>query len=433
MIVEKYKFQKLLNIGKLSISTTLSQIITIIAAPISIKIFGIENYGTLNTYTAIVSIFTVFSCLGYQSAIIIPKKDCTAKLITMCSFFYLSIMATITLVVILSIEKKYLTSITGIDNYFIIYTIPIGVLVSSIYSVIQQWHLRNKAYWDIGKETLIQSLISNTSKILAGQIYPNETTLIISNLIAQIFIIIKYVMKINLNLSRFTFYYFKYFSIKIHATSIEYKDFPLLRNTQNIINVISHNLPTVMLTKFAGTSITGYYGAALSILGAPLFIIGNSISTVYTGEIAECLKYNKPIRKSIHKGTILLFSSGVAIFSVIYIFSEILFVKIFGHDFVISSDITKIIMPWLFFQYITRPIFSGLICLRCNKILMIYEVFSTSAKIASLIVGLILLRDYKFGLQIFSTVGSVSYIVLILISLRIFKNHDLEIAKNTSK
>ena len=62
------------NIILLVSGTLLAQSVSIISSPILTRIYSPEAFGELGVFTSITSIFSVFMCLRYELALVIPKE-----------------------------------------------------------------------------------------------------------------------------------------------------------------------------------------------------------------------------------------------------------------------------------------------------------------------------------------------------------------------
>ena len=74
------------NIILLVSGTLLAQSVSIISSPILTRIYSPEAFGELGVFTSITSIFSVFMCLRYELALVIPKEKEYALALLCLSF-----------------------------------------------------------------------------------------------------------------------------------------------------------------------------------------------------------------------------------------------------------------------------------------------------------------------------------------------------------
>src|SRR5690606_33907739 len=66
-----------------------------------------------------------------------------------------------------------------------------------------------------------------------------------------------------------------------------YRDFPLFRAPQVLVNAASQSLPVVLLAAFFGPATAGFYTLCRTVLGVPSQLIGSSVGDVFYPRIAE--------------------------------------------------------------------------------------------------------------------------------------------------
>src|SRR5690606_1762083 len=73
------------------------------------------------------------------------------------------------------------------------------------------------------------------------------------------------------------------------ALARRYRDFPLFRAPQLLLNSASLGLPVVLLAAFFGPSVAGQYSLAWSLLFAPVLLAGRAVSSVLYPKITSAL------------------------------------------------------------------------------------------------------------------------------------------------
>ena len=63
------------NVARLSGANIAATALTIFLAPILLRIYPPAEFGVAGVFTSVVMICSVFACLGYESAIVLPEKD----------------------------------------------------------------------------------------------------------------------------------------------------------------------------------------------------------------------------------------------------------------------------------------------------------------------------------------------------------------------
>src|SRR5690606_34403638 len=69
--------------------------------------------------------------------------------------------------------------------------------------------------------------------------------------------------------------------------------FPLLSSAANVLNSVGLYLPNIMLAAFYGAEVAGWYTLGQRILGAPMTLIGTSVTQVYLSEISRYMNEDR--------------------------------------------------------------------------------------------------------------------------------------------
>jgi O-antigen/teichoic acid export membrane protein len=100
-------------------------------------------------------------------------------------------------------------------------------------------------------------------------------------------------------------------------------------------------------------------------------------------------------------------------FLVIVLIGPTLFSFVFGLGWETAGTYAQWLAPWLFLQFINKPAVAAIPPLRLQGGLLVYELFSTGAKVAAMFVGLRMFNDAVLGIALFSASGVVAYVWLI--------------------
>ena len=150
-MLNKQYFAKLLNIpiiknvGVLVGGTAFSQLIGLLALPILTRLYTPEDFTVLATFSSILALLTVVSCLRFEIAIPMPKKQEIAMqlfLLSLISVFCITVLVTTALF----IWEEYFDELTNnrLQGYY--WLIPVGVFCAGFYKALQYWMTREKKF-----------------------------------------------------------------------------------------------------------------------------------------------------------------------------------------------------------------------------------------------------------------------------------------------
>ena len=292
------------------------------------------------------------------------------------------------------------------------------MMVSVLGAVLSQWLIRKKAFSLTARYAVGTSFLLNSVKTGFGILHPSALALIVINLVGAL---------IGTSL---TYFGWRKSVIEketkdgatapatLNELAHRHRDFPLLRTPQNLINAFSQSLPVLLLAAYFGPGSSGQYSLALTVLGVPAALIGGSVMSVFYPRINEALRTGEDSKKLIIRATTAMAATGALPFLIVMIGGPFIFQTIFGNEWRIAGIYSQWLAIWIFFQYINKPAVSAIPALRLQGGLLIYELFSTGTKIAALWIGFVFYRDAVIAVAMFSIVGSLAYVWLILWVIR---------------
>ena len=403
------------NVLTVASGTAAAQAIGMAFAPFITRLYGPEIFGLQSLFISVVGLFATVAALGYPTAIVLPKNDLDAL-----GLARLSVYIGLGTALLSSIALYYfgenlfkLLNAEKISEYA--FLMPVAVFLSVLGAVLAQWLIRKKQFALTAKYSVFTSILLNTIKTGMGLINPTAMVLIVTNVIGTVFgTALTWFGWCRLTPSSAD----ENKSIGLPTTlkqlAIQHRDFPLLRTPQNLINALSQSLPILLLSTYFGTSAAGQYSIAITVLGIPASLIGGSVMAVFYPRITEAIHRGENARSLIVKATLGMAASGAIPFLIIMVAGPLIFKLVFGESWQSAGIYAQWLSIWIFFQYVNKPAVSAIPALGLQGGLLIYEIFSTGAKILALWIGFTLYKDAVIAVALFSLFGTVAYIWLIL-------------------
>lgn len=404
--------------------TAFSQVIGIMLIPVITRIYPPNQYGVLTAYTAILVMLSISASFDYQKAIPIAKSEKSAINLLALSLFLL-LMTTFLVLIITAFWGSYLLTFFDMEilkEYK--YLIPIGVLLSGIYTVFLHWGYRETAYKKIAKTTIIQSLISNFTKILLGILSFGPIGLVfgaIMNQSAGISSLASPLIKDKNKLSIINL-------SEIKKVAKRYSKFPLYSAPSNYIYVAVDNMTVIFISFLFGNHVTGLFGLANSIIRLPMNLISTSVAQVFYAESAKLGKKNPDKIKKISLNLLKKLSLIALLPLILLVFwGPELFSTVFGDQWYEAGEYARVLSIMVYFQFIASPL---------GRILEVFErqkeglIFNVSRL---LVIGFIFFYAVYFKLTvlktlfIFSVANSMTYIALVVVVISII---NFEIKEN---
>lgn len=402
------------NVFTLASGAAVAQIITLAFSPLVTRLYGPESFGLAGIFVSIAALLTTVAALSYPGAIVLPKSDVDALGLVKISLI-LGILSTLIYVtVLINIGGKFLQALNAEHLEPYKFLLPLAAFCSLCSIIIAQWLVRERSFSIIAKYGVFTSLVTNIPKALAGLLAPSVLALIVTNIVGSLLgaMLTLRAYFVGTDNSRSESVYSSRQSML--RLAVLYSDFPRYRMPQNLLNAFSHSLPVIVIAAYSGPESAGYYSLAFMMLSAPASLVGGAVMSVFYPKITEAIRAGDDVQSMIMTTTFWMAILGVAPYLMIIAYGPSLFGWAFGLEWSISGEYSQWLALWLFFQLINKPAVAAVPALRLQKGLLIYEIWSTGAKMLALYIGFSLFGEVLMAVAIYSVAGLVAYLWLII-------------------
>ncbi|MGB5692808.1 MAG: oligosaccharide flippase family protein [Flavobacteriaceae bacterium] len=419
MIKYKEVVQSLKSLGKdvfiLSAGVLIAQLIPFLLQPFLKRTFTPEEFGTYDVYLRSFSILVAISCLKYENAILLPKKDSSAKHIIYLCLISSFVFFILFLVLGLFFSEAIASKFEGFTLVALV-LLPVSVLFYTIFNVFNMYLIRRQKFL-LSSTNKISRRISEGAVQLVLGLLNNRNGLLIGDVVG------------NIVQGAFSFWKvwrispLKYFNTqKLKKLIVEYRDLPIYTLIPNVLNIfVLGSLTFLVLTKFDLKEV-GYLEFTQKILSIPSVFISISISQVVFQRISALINKNQKIVPLIL--SVITILTCIAIFFVIIIefFGTQIYLLIGGASWESSGEYAKILVYASAFMLIFSPIGKVLIALKKFKINSIWEIGKFLAIIALFFIDGYSLIQY---LKLYTIILIVFYIVYGVLIL--YQSHKYQV------
>lgn len=396
--------------------TVISQAINMLFSPIITRLYDPGMFGVLGVFLSVVSVLTPVAKLCLPYAIVLPAKEEDSLLLTRFSLLFGSLFSFFTLVIILVFGQQIAHALR-LDQYTrYLYFIPVALFLSVTYSAYDHWLIRHKKFNVSSIISVTQSLMFNLTLVGIGYFFPPYASLIGINIFGKIYHAFASMITTRKSIKRAreqATESVSLFSKKGLRLLHEYRDFPIYRTPQILLNNLSANLPVLMLTLFFGPASAGLYELGRRVLKLPAVIVADSVAKVFNQRVAETSHTNRPIQPMLIRTTAVLMVVAIVPFGIIFFFGPVLFSWVFGADWATAGVYARWMALWLFFTFINRPSIKSIPVLMLQKQYLFYEVITSIIRLASIAIGYLITKNDVITIAIYSIVGSLINIVVI--------------------
>ena len=408
------KFLK--NVSTLAFGTIISQAIVVLSSPLLTRIFTVEDFGVLQIFTSITVFFAVISTGRYELAIGLPKEDDDAlKIIKLIIFlgFAISIFYFIIIFVLKFFLKyeDYTRFLVGNNAY----VAPIYIFFIAIFSALSYWNQRKKKYKLITYSNAIQVISATFFSIVFGFLGFHEGmiwSLVIGIIVACLYILIKE----NLILVIWTQ------KNNLLALAKVYKSFPRYMIFSDLSLTASQQFIPLIFSVLYSNTIVGLYSLANRMLRLPNIVLTSSIANVFRNDAIDEIR-NKGNCEELYISTFkkLIFMS-LPIYILVFIFSPIIFILIFGVKWELAGYFARVLSTMLLFEFVATPLNTIFYVREKQKIFMRLQVLNAVLGGILIYLGYNLFNDALYSLIFFSAGSIIFNLILLFKSYTIAKN-----------
>ena len=409
------------NVLTLITGSALSQVIIYGAILLLTRLFSTELFGIYMLFTSATLILKPLATMQYEFAIVLPKKDEDAANLLSFSVLVLCLYCVLLLIIIFFFKDSISSffSIKELSDF--IYLIPVSVFLFGGVSILDYWNNRKSEFRNISKGLLVKASIMRSSQIAVGFSSFNSLGLIPGMLLGNLFQLL-FLIKTSLKSIKDLFQEISF--KKMFFLAKKYKDIPVFNTIINVTNNLSNELPVLLITKYFGLANSGIYGLAIKFTRAPIGIMQNSVNQVFFNRASKVYNEHGNLYDLVLKTAKNLLKISAFIFTPLIISSFHLDL-LFGEDWVDVGLYSRILLPWLFFAFLSNPITSLIIILNKQKTIVIYDIFLLIFRFLALFLGYYFYKSLVISLMLFSGVGMLFNILIFIFLLKTAKENKI--------
>lgn len=390
--------------------TAAAQAITIAFAPWLTRMYGPEVFGLQGVFLSIAGLLAVVAALGYPMAIVLPARDADAAVLARLSLAIGAATTALVTIVLAVCGDRLLLLLRAEALGEFLWVLPLAMVTSVLAAVLGQWLVRVRSYGLSARFGVVTALLVNTGKAGLGAFQPTAFVLIGTHVAATL---------VGTLLTGWAYRRTGPPLIDTaHATpwrelARRHADFALYRTPQNLINAFSQSLPVLLLAASFGSAAAGQYAITMAVLAVPVLLVGQSVQAVFYPRISQAIQRGEDGRTLIVRTTGAMAAVGVWPFVVVMVAGPALFAIAFGPDWRTGGIYAQWLAPWMFLQYLNAPAVAAIPALRLQRGLLVYELFSTGAKVLALWAGHAMFGDDVAAVALFGAAGVIAYVWLI--------------------
>jgi O-antigen/teichoic acid export membrane protein len=387
------------NTAILLIGTASAQAIQVLGAFALARMYNPEEFAVFSFFTACTSIILSFSSLRFELAVALPKSSEEAEqLVALSLRTLLRILGLVVLGIVLVFAGQ---SVLSYNVPSAILLVPLFTFFAGFTQILNYWSTRNGTFTRNALAKISVAVVTVGTSLLWGFISEDAIGLIYGAILGQVigwFII-------GFNYSKLAIQAWK--NLSNHDAKLLWKSYSKFP-TYNAPNALVDNLQQYgilfLLGTFFASEISSYYFQSIRILAAPLALIGASIYQVFYPKAAKAFHDTKNIRGYVLKIYGVLFAIGFPIFTILFLFTENIFVFLLGETWRMTAVYAHILIPFIFMNFLISPVSAVTAVVHKQHQSFAFSLVGLTLKIVSILIGG-LMNDPILGFTLFSLSG----------------------------
>lgn len=394
------------DVVKLVTGTTIAQLLAVLSSPLLSRLFLPDTFGTYSLYLSITNIISRISCLRYEMAIMLPDKDEEGINLMGVGVFFSGLFALLSIPLMLLGRDWLANLLRAPDIAPYLWMIPLTIFFGGVSLALNMWNSRTHQFGRLAKRRVLSALVQVSIPLIGGLLgWVTSGALIFGYMMGIIIATVVLAMDIWQDDRVLMRTHIRWQSMKDGI--VRYKKFPLYDTGATLLNVVSWQLPTLMLQFFFSSSVVGWYGFGNRILRMPMDLIGNSIAQAFFPQAAEAYREGR-LAIVVEKTFERLVKLSLLPLLVLSIIGKDAFHVVFGGQWDEAGVYTQILSLWMFFWFISSPMGQLFRLLEKQEFSLRINIYIFVTRFLSLLVGG-LLKDARLALFLFAISGVLTY------------------------
>ncbi|KJF43151.1 lipopolysaccharide biosynthesis protein [Draconibacterium sediminis] len=396
------------NIASLFTGMVLARAVPFVFALAIARLYAPEQFGDFVLYLTIASVLSIISAGKYEKAIILVETSAERKLI---GNFAQKINAAVNLIALVIVGLIILVLQPETSQKLHILLVPFYAYFFSAIQLIRNIFISKKQFNRLSVLEITRAVLTGVLQC-AFFLFP-ATGLFLGAVVAQLFTFFVFSFRVE----EASLFRLGKFTEEEKVLAQRYIKFPKFSILSEVMNFVSSQLPVFLFKPFFGDKMLGLYSFSHRYISVPVQLLSISISSVYI-QNAKTLEQTpaklKELTYSLFRKQVLL---GIFPFAVLGFWGQQIFSILFGDEWAFSGYLAQFIAPWLYFVMLGSPLSAILIVKEKQNVSMWYNVFLLIARIASLLIGGLILKDVVSTVILYSLSGVIFFAFLTIYSL----------------
>ncbi|MFL9836513.1 oligosaccharide flippase family protein [Flavobacterium sp. ST-75] len=414
----KLKSGNLKSIATMFTGTLISRVIPFLLAPVLTRIYTQEEFGRVALYLSVTQVFSVIACGRYEMSIVLPenKKEALSSMLLSVIIAFFTSFVLFVIVILFSTSLSVYLEDPKIEKW--LYFLPLSIFLQATFMALSFYMVREKKFKDIAVSNIAKTFGAGLLQILLGVVKKVYDGLLIGEVFSYLFGNFRYLKQINKEKE-----VIKSITKKdLKSTAKRYKNFALFSTPSILLNSLSVNVINFFIPKLYSLSVLGNYSLSYKYIMFPITLIGGSVRDVFFQELNQVKHEQVKAKKVFIKYSLFLFISSFIICTVLYFIIEDLFMLVFGKEWQLAGEISKILLPLVMVRFCVNPISVVLMVYEKQKMEFVVNSLLFLAGLGAIAISSFFKHDISMFVTIFMILNVIIYIIVYFLFYKVIRD-----------
>lgn len=402
------------NVASLAVGNAAGLAITFLALPVLSRIYAPAQFGVLATYVALAALLGMLATLRYEFAVPLPTEHSEAATLLRAGHRIVLVSGAVTLAaagaLVAASQAKWLT----FDHSTLFLTLALMVPLAGEAAMLNYWFTRTERFGLQGTTRIVQAGVTAVAQILFGLIgEPDAGGLVLGVLVGQFACTALLMVRDDSRRYRT-----RGEGPSMRELLGRYRSMPLLNGPKALIDAARINgMNLIIGARSLGD--LGQFSMAMRLVQGPLSVLATALSQVSYQRMATAPGGQlSPVVTGIIRRSLTL---GFLPFLAIFLIAPTLVPLALGDQWGDAGTYAQALTPWLYLNLATSPLSMVFLATDRQGVLLAFTIVYTAVPLALLA---LCSSDLDVAVRVVSAAMTALLVVLILLALKVARNHD---------
>ncbi len=333
--------------------TAVAQVISVAVAPLLTRLYDPADFGMFGVFVSIVAIIGAVPTLRYEQAMMLPKRNEDAANLFAASLLSVVIVAIAAALVCIPFGGRIAAATNSPALSHWLWLVPIYICLIGAYQTFNSWLTRQKQFHRASISLVVRSAAQAGLQTAAGVAAMGPMGLIGGTIIGETCActaLSGQVLKDDFPLLRRSIRL-----AEMKRLAKEYSDFPIYSGSQGMLNMVSQNIPLLLLAFYFKPATVGLYSLGVRILQLPMNFVLTSLRQVLFQKASEVHNNDGDTYHLFKRTTLGLMALAIVPAAIVILFAPPLFAFVLGSEWREAGVYARWLILWLALMFCNVP------------------------------------------------------------------------------